>query len=241
MPAWIHSLAEHILAKNPSMPKGEAFAIATEQSHATGHTPKGYGTAAGKREAKRTYDTPKGDEQKANPGGLRSPKMKHKTAEAVMWGGFFDEMEKIALSGGAITGGLRAAVKEVPAATRAVGRVAGAAEHAAIPAATSHISGMRPAARVPVAPTPLRVPSEPLPTAARGVAPAPFQGVPNVPQPAPTYRGSMVGAGAPAHPGLMPGEVAPWVANPAAGPAAQRMAASNAAMQAKGHPGLAFI
>jgi hypothetical protein len=36
MPAWIHNRAEHILAKNPSMPKGEAFAIATQQSHAVG-------------------------------------------------------------------------------------------------------------------------------------------------------------------------------------------------------------
>ncbi len=231
MPAWIHSRAEHILAKNPSMPKGEASAIATEQSHATGHTPKGYGTAAGKREAKRTYDTPKGDEQRANPGGLRSPKMKHKTAEAAMWAGFFDELQKIALAGpGALEGAAKLVGKvhppPLPAAARAASGAAHAAipaaEHAAIPAATSHISGMRPAARVPTAPTP-------------------FQGAPNVAQPVPTYRGSLAGTGAPAHPGLLPGEVAPWAANPAAGPAAQRMAASNAAMQAKGHPGLAFI
>jgi hypothetical protein len=72
---WLHSRAEHILAKNPSMDKGEAFAIATQQAHATGHTPKGFGTSEGKATAKAKYDTPKDDEQRANPGGLDSPKL----------------------------------------------------------------------------------------------------------------------------------------------------------------------
>jgi hypothetical protein len=67
MPKWIHDRAKHILAKNPGMPESEAFAIATQQSHATGHSPKGYGTAEGRREAKRKYDTPEDDEQRANP------------------------------------------------------------------------------------------------------------------------------------------------------------------------------
>ena len=75
MPRWIHNRAEHILSKNPSMPKSEAFAIATQQDHATGHTPKGFGTVAGKQKAKAKFDTPKGDEQQSNPGGLVSPKM----------------------------------------------------------------------------------------------------------------------------------------------------------------------
>lgn len=61
MPAWLHARAEHIQAKNPSMPESEAFAIATQQSHALGKTPKGYGTAKGKRVAKAKYDTPEDD------------------------------------------------------------------------------------------------------------------------------------------------------------------------------------
>lgn len=76
MPEWIHNRAEHLLAKNPSMSKSTAFAIATQQGHATGHTPKGYGTAEGRREAKAKFDTPKNDVQKANPGNLDSPKLK---------------------------------------------------------------------------------------------------------------------------------------------------------------------
>lgn len=75
MPEWIHNRAEHLLAKNPDMSKSKAFAIATQQSHALGKSPKGYGTAEGKREAKAKYDTPKGDVKKANPGSLESPKM----------------------------------------------------------------------------------------------------------------------------------------------------------------------
>jgi hypothetical protein len=51
MPKWIHDRAEHILAKNPSMPKSEAWAVATQQSHAVGKTPKGYGTAEGRHVA----------------------------------------------------------------------------------------------------------------------------------------------------------------------------------------------
>ncbi len=45
MPAFIHDRAEHILAKNPKMDKSKAFAIATQQSHALGKSPKKYGTS----------------------------------------------------------------------------------------------------------------------------------------------------------------------------------------------------
>lgn len=76
MPEWMHNRAEHILAKNPSMPKSEAFAIATQQMHAGGHGPKGYGTVEGRRTAKAKFSTPKDDQQRSNPGGLESPKMK---------------------------------------------------------------------------------------------------------------------------------------------------------------------
>lgn len=63
MPQWIHDRADHILSKNPSMPKGEAFALATQQAHAVGKSPKGYGTSEGRATAKAKYPTP-GDDKK---------------------------------------------------------------------------------------------------------------------------------------------------------------------------------
>lgn len=82
MPKWIHDRAEHILAKNPSMEKGTAFAIATQQAHALGKSSKGYGTSEGRRAAKAKYDAPKKNYKKAaNPGRLSSPKMEKKGAE----------------------------------------------------------------------------------------------------------------------------------------------------------------
>lgn len=86
MPEWMHNRAEHILAKNPSMPKSEAFAIATQQSHALGKSPKGYGTAEGKATAKAKFDTPKDDKKTANPGGLTSEKMAGIGAQALAGG-----------------------------------------------------------------------------------------------------------------------------------------------------------
>ncbi len=80
MPAWIHNRAERLLQKNPEMDKGEAFAIATQQAHALGKTPQGYGTSEGRRTAKTKY---------------RSPSEYQKTAEAQVWSAFFDEIEKI--------------------------------------------------------------------------------------------------------------------------------------------------
>lgn len=64
MPQWIHDRAKRLQKDNPSMPESEAFAIATQQSHATGHSPKGYGTAEGRRTAKRKYDGPRSSYQK---------------------------------------------------------------------------------------------------------------------------------------------------------------------------------
>jgi hypothetical protein len=86
MPAWLHNRADHIRRKNPEMPKSQAFAIATQQSHATGHTPKNYGTPEGKRKAKQKYDeAPSSYEQTADP--------KEKKAMLL---GFADELKKIA-------------------------------------------------------------------------------------------------------------------------------------------------
>jgi len=76
------------------MPKSESFAIATQQAHAAGKSPKGYGTVAGRREAKQKYDEPKREYvQTANPSH------KPKTASSlVLWKGFADELSKIAMT-----------------------------------------------------------------------------------------------------------------------------------------------
>ena len=70
MPQWIHDRARHIQAKNPEMNESAAFAIATQQAHATGKSPKGYGTSAGREEAKEKYTTPGDDKKTADPGGI---------------------------------------------------------------------------------------------------------------------------------------------------------------------------
>lgn len=70
MPQWIHDRARHIQAKNPGMPESQAFAIATQQSHSLGKSPKGYGTSEGRKKAKTKFDTPKDDKKTADPGGI---------------------------------------------------------------------------------------------------------------------------------------------------------------------------
>lgn len=71
MPKFIHDRAQHIMDKNPSMSESEAWAVATQQSHALGKSPKGYGTDEGKRVAKKKYSTPSNDEKIANPDVLK--------------------------------------------------------------------------------------------------------------------------------------------------------------------------
>lgn len=84
------------------MPESESWAIATQQSHAVGKSPKGYGTAEGRQKAKEKYDTPGDDKKTADP----------KTKEAsligyplnpVMLEAFTDEMKKIAGIGDWVT------------------------------------------------------------------------------------------------------------------------------------------
>ena len=93
MPAWIHNRADHIRSKNPSMPKSEAFAIATQQSYATGKAPKSYGTSEGHHEAKKKYDAPKSEYKKE-----ADPSHKSKTSSLSMdfWKGFSDELIDLA-------------------------------------------------------------------------------------------------------------------------------------------------
>ena len=63
MPQWIHDRQERIRSKNPDMPESEAWAIATQQSHALGKSPKSYGTVKGREVAKAKFKTP-GDDVK---------------------------------------------------------------------------------------------------------------------------------------------------------------------------------
>jgi len=67
MPAWIHDRAKHIMSKNKDMSESEAWAIATQQSHVLGKSPKSYGTAEGRATAEAKYPTPGDDEHKAAP------------------------------------------------------------------------------------------------------------------------------------------------------------------------------
>lgn len=52
-----------------------AFGLATQQSHALGKTPKGYGTAEGRKKAKKKYDEPGKLKKTPNPGNLKSEKL----------------------------------------------------------------------------------------------------------------------------------------------------------------------
>jgi hypothetical protein len=54
----MHERARHLLEKNPDMPESMAFGIATQQAYAIGKVPKGYGTAEGRRTAKKKYRQP---------------------------------------------------------------------------------------------------------------------------------------------------------------------------------------
>jgi hypothetical protein len=97
MPKWIHDRAEHLLAKNPDMDKPKAFAIATQQAHAIGKSPKDYGTIAGRIGSIEKYDSPSDDKKKANPGNLNSPKLgeiekQSSTEFGAYLSGFFDEI-----------------------------------------------------------------------------------------------------------------------------------------------------
>lgn len=101
MPAFIHDRAQHILAKNPKMDKSQAFAIATQQSHALGKSPKGYGTSEGKSKAKKKYSSPDQYKKGANPGNLETPKLEPRNKEAALiLAAFNDELEQITKEGG---------------------------------------------------------------------------------------------------------------------------------------------
>ena len=107
MPTWIHDRVERLRQRKPTMPESEAWAIATQQSHALGKSPKGYGTAEGRRTAKAKYKTPGDDVKTAN-------------YQDIVKAAFFDELEKIGMG----------TPPPLPAAARAVKGVASSMSNA---------------------------------------------------------------------------------------------------------------
>lgn len=91
MPAWIHDRADHLRKKNPEMPEGQAWAIATQQAYAAGKAPKKFGTTEGRKDAKQKYDGPKSEYVKTP-----DPKTKSSSIDVALIMGFSDELRKIA-------------------------------------------------------------------------------------------------------------------------------------------------
>lgn len=92
MPAWIHDRARHLQDKNPEMPEGQAFAIATQQAYAVGKAPKKFGTKEGKKAALKKYDSPKSEYKKTAGSKMAS------NFSLVSILGFADELQKISMS-----------------------------------------------------------------------------------------------------------------------------------------------
>lgn len=75
MPAWIHDRAQHIRKKNPDMDEGLSYALATQQAHRLGKSPKtfkskvtgkkeSFGTPEGRAVAKAKFDKPRKEYKK---------------------------------------------------------------------------------------------------------------------------------------------------------------------------------
>ena len=61
---WIHDRANHILSKNDDMEKGQAYAIATQQAHKVGKSPKKFRTKEGVSVARQKYALPRKEYKK---------------------------------------------------------------------------------------------------------------------------------------------------------------------------------
>jgi len=66
---FVHDRAHRIMEDNPETPKHVAYAIAVQQGHKVGKTPKDFRTPEGVRTAKKKYELPKAEYQKT--AGLR--------------------------------------------------------------------------------------------------------------------------------------------------------------------------
>jgi len=103
------------------MDESAAFAIATQQAHKMGKTPKGYGTPEGKKKAKAKYtDSKKSYTATADPKGIgkdldkklnEKKAMENNTHTLVYLQGFSDELQKIAGPAGEAGKKLWAALK----------------------------------------------------------------------------------------------------------------------------------
>lgn len=67
---WIHDRAHRIMQEGDT-PKNVAYAIATQQGHAVGKSPKGFRTPAGVARAKSKYDQPRGYRKTASDKEVR--------------------------------------------------------------------------------------------------------------------------------------------------------------------------
>jgi len=79
---WVHDRA-HGIMEDGKTPKDVAYAVATQQAHKVGKSPKDFRTPSGVHEAKMKYDSPKSEYQKT-----------------AMLTAFFDELEKISQNPG---------------------------------------------------------------------------------------------------------------------------------------------
>ena len=91
---WIHDRAHRIMQEGDTKDeygkkkgKSVAYAIAVQQAHKLGKSPKDFRTPTGVHEAKQKYDEPKAEYQKT-----------------AMWAAFFDEIEKIGQEPGSLLG-----------------------------------------------------------------------------------------------------------------------------------------
>lgn len=84
------------------MSDSQSWAIATQQSYATGKSPRGFGTADGKKKAKAKFSQPKKSYvQTADPKIKKAEENSDMpiSVEMVKLGGFSDELTKIAIQG----------------------------------------------------------------------------------------------------------------------------------------------
>jgi len=61
---WIYQRAKRLRAKNPEMEESTSFAIATQQAHKVGKSPKGFRTKGGVAEARSKYQLPRKEYRK---------------------------------------------------------------------------------------------------------------------------------------------------------------------------------
>lgn len=80
--SWIYHRAKRLRKKNPNMSESQSFAIATQQAHKVGRSPKGFRTPQGVREAKAKFDRPKREYQKT--AGLLVPAMAASTLAGIV-------------------------------------------------------------------------------------------------------------------------------------------------------------